>query len=85
MLLLSKNCQKTWYEPCVFHRVLLYINVTNNESNMRKQTLKTTYWVDWYTPGGFCYRSTHGVTMEQVREMKKIAKVLGETIKYEKE
>ena len=61
------------------------LNVTNNESNMRKQTLKTTYWVDWYTPGGFCYRSTHGVTMEQVREMKKIAKVLGETIKYEKE
>ena len=52
---------------------------------MRKQTLKTTYWVDWYTAGGFCYRSTHGVTMEQVREMKKIAKVLGETIKYEKE
>ena len=58
------------------------LNVTNNESNMKKQT---TYWVDCYTPGGFCYRSTHGVTMEQVREMKKIAKVLGETIKYEKE
>lgn len=49
---------------------------------MKKQT---TYWVDWYTPGGFCYRSIHSVTMEQVREMKKIAKVLGETIKYEKE
>lgn len=49
---------------------------------MKKQT---TYWVDWYTSSGFCYRSTHGVTMEQIKEMKKLAKALGETIKYEKE
>lgn len=46
--------------------------------------MKATYWVDWYR-NGFCYRSTHGVTIEQVREMKKLAKLLGETIKYERE
>lgn len=44
----------------------------------------TTYWVDWYRDG-WNYRSTHGVTWEQVKEMKKLAKTLGETIKYEKE
>ena len=43
-----------------------------------------TYWVDWYI-GNWCYRSTHGVTWEQVKEMKKTAKMLGETIKYTKE
>ena len=60
------------------------LNVTNNESNMRKQTLRTTYWVDWYRDG-WCYRSTHGATWEHVKEMKKLAKALGETIKYTKE
>lgn len=43
-----------------------------------------TYWVDWYC-NGFCYRSTHGVTWDEVKEMKKLAKLLGETIKYTKE
>ena len=43
-----------------------------------------TYWVDWYRDN-WCYRSTHGVTWEQVKEMKKTAKMLGETIKYTKE
>ena len=40
-----------------------------------------TYWVDWYRDD-WCYRSTHGVTWEKVKEMKKTAKMLGETIKY---
>ena len=46
--------------------------------------MKATYWVDWYR-NDWNYRSTHGVTWEQVKEMKKLAKALGETIKYEKE
>ena len=41
------------------------------------------YTVDWYTSGGFCYRTTTECTWENVREMKLIAKALGETIKYE--
>lgn len=45
---------------------------------------QNTYWVDWYRDG-WNYRSTHGATWEQVKEMKKLAKVLGETVKYEKE
>ena len=45
---------------------------------------ENTYWVDWYRDG-FCYRSSHGVSFEQVKEMKQLAKYLGETIKYYKE
>lgn len=56
--------------------------VLNVKLNSMKNT--NTYWVDWYR-NGWCYRSTHGVTWEQVKEMKKLAKYLGETIKYEKE
>lgn len=48
----------------------------------RKRNL---YWVDIYTRGGWCYRSVHSCTMEQVRELRKQAKLLGETIKYEKQ
>lgn len=44
---------------------------------------KNLYWVDWYR-NGFCYRSVHSVDWEQVKEMKQLAKVLGETIKYSK-
>ena len=45
---------------------------------------ENTYWVDWYR-NGFCYRSTHGCSWDDIKEMKKLAKLLGETIKYEKE
>jgi hypothetical protein len=41
------------------------------------------YWVDWYRDG-FCYRSTHSVTKEQVKEMRKLAKLYGDVLKVEK-
>lgn len=47
---------------------------------MRKQNL---YWVDVYS-NGFCYRSVSNCTWEDVKELRKVAKLLGETIKYEK-
>ena len=40
------------------------------------------YEVDWYR-NGFCYRTTTNVTWEGVKDMKKIAKLLGETISYD--
>ena len=46
---------------------------------------KNLYWVDIYTSGGWCYRSVHSCTMEQVKELRKQAKMAGETIKYEKQ
>ena len=46
--------------------------------------MKNFYTVDWYTDG-FCYRTTTGCDWETVKRFKKLAKVLGETIKYEKE
>ena len=47
---------------------------------MKKEQL---YWVDWYRDG-FCYRSTHSITKEQLKEIKKQAKYYGDTIKVEK-
>lgn len=41
------------------------------------------YWVHWYS-NGFCYRSTHSVTKEGVKEARKLAKILGEKIEVEK-
>ena len=40
------------------------------------------YWVDWYMDG-FCYRSTHSVPKNKIKELRKLAKHLGETIKIE--
>lgn len=44
---------------------------------------RNLYWVD-ILRNGFCYRSVHSCTWEQVKELRKNAKLLGETIKYEK-
>ena len=44
-----------------------------------------TYTVDWYTSGGFNYRTTCGCTWDTVKRFRKLAKTLGETIKYERE
>lgn len=44
---------------------------------------KKLYWVNWYTSGGYCYRSTSNVDWDGVRHFKKVAKMLGETITYE--
>lgn len=41
------------------------------------------YWVDWYKDG-FCYRSTSNCKWEDVLKCKKVAKMLGEKITYEK-
>lgn len=45
---------------------------------------KNTYSVNWYS-NGFCYRTTNGVDWDGVKRFKKLAKMLGETITYEKE
>lgn len=51
----------------------------------RIKVIKVKYYtVHWYT-NGFCYRSTRGCTMEDVKNCRNTAKLLGETIKYELE
>lgn len=40
------------------------------------------YDIHWYC-GTHCYRTTSNCTFEQVQESRKIAKVIGDTIKYE--
>ncbi len=51
----------------------------------RNRALKVKYYtVDWYS-NGFCYRTTRGCDMEAVKDCKRTAKLLGETIKYELE
>ena len=40
------------------------------------------YSVDWYH-GDHCYRTTMGCTWEDVKDCKRAAKLMGETIKYE--
>ena len=40
------------------------------------------YWVNWYR-NGYCYKSTSNVPYDGVKEYKKLAKSLGETIDYE--
>lgn len=44
-----------------------------------------TYQIDWYTSGGWCYRTTIGVPYREIKEYRKQAKILGETIKVTKE
>lgn len=41
------------------------------------------YWVDWIRDG-FCYRSTHSVTREQIKEMRKVARALGDKLEISK-
>ena len=50
---------------------------------MRRKVVKTKiYSVDWYH-NGFCYCTTKGCTWEDVKECRRKAKFMGETIKYE--
>ena len=50
---------------------------------MKKKTIKTKiYSVDWIR-NGFCYRTTTECTWEDVKECKRTAKLLGETIEYQ--
>lgn len=44
--------------------------------------MKKIYAVNWYS-NGFCYRTTTKCDWEDVKRFRKIAKCLGETIKYE--
>ena len=43
---------------------------------------KNIYTVDWYR-GDWCYRTTTDCDWEAVKECKRAAKLMGETIKYE--
>ena len=50
---------------------------------MKKKIVKTKiYSVDWIK-NGFCYRTTMECTWEDVKNYKRIAKLLGEKIKYQ--
>jgi hypothetical protein len=49
----------------------------------KKKVVKTKiYSVDWYH-GDHCYCTTMGCTWEDVKECRRRAKLMGETIKYE--
>ena len=49
----------------------------------RRKVVKTKiYNVDWYR-GDWCYRTTTGCKWEDVKDCKRAAKLMGETIKYE--
>lgn len=42
---------------------------------------KKIYDVDWYLRGtDYCYRSTYNVTWEQVKDIRRTAKMLGERV-----
>lgn len=51
---------------------------------MARYIQKTLYTIDWYK-NGFCYRTTCGCDREGVKNARATAKLLGETIKVEKE
>ena len=48
-----------------------------------KTNMETLYWVHWYS-NGFCYRSTHSVPKDKLKEFKQLAKILGEKLVIEK-
>lgn len=48
-----------------------------------RTNMETLYWVHWYRDG-FCYRSTHSVPKEKLKEFRATAKALGEKIVIEK-
>ena len=43
------------------------------------------YTVDCYTESGYCYRTITNCDWEAVKNLRNIARLLGETIKYERE
>ena len=49
----------------------------------RKKTYKKKlYQVDWFTQGGWNYRTTMECDWDAVRRFKKLARLFGETIEY---
>ena len=44
--------------------------------------METLYWVHWYR-NGFCYRSTHSVPRSELKDYRRMAKLLGETLMIE--
>jgi len=50
---------------------------------MNKAKKRKLYQVDWYTDDGYLYRTTMGCEWKDVKQCKKQARKLGETIKYE--
>ena len=46
-----------------------------------KKTVKI-YAVDWYY-NGYCYRTTTGCTWADVQDLRRQAKAIGETVKWE--
>ena len=63
---------------------MFYIRYELKITNM-KRTLKVKYYtVHWFC-NGFCYRTTRGCDIDDVKNCKRTAKLLGETIKYELE
>lgn len=50
---------------------------------MRKKVInKKLYDVDWILSNGHCYKTTRNCMWEDVVRYRKVAKMLGETIKY---
>lgn len=43
---------------------------------------KKTYTVHWYS-NGYCYRTTTGCDWDAVKYFRQVAKLTGDTIKYE--
>ncbi len=49
------------------------------------KSMKKTYLVRWFLDNGFEYKATSGCHWEDVLKCRKLARALGETIKYEVE
>ena len=46
---------------------------------------KNLFMVNCYTEGGHCYATHVGCDWDEVRHYQRVAKMLGETIQYEKD
>jgi len=55
-----------------------------NKSMGKPYSKKNLYWVYCINKSGFCYASHSNCEWEQVKELRKTAKLLGETIEHEK-
>lgn len=60
-----------------------YLEYFSYICTMKKLVRKyKVYTVDWYR-NGFCYRTTTDCDWEAVKDCRRAAKLMGETIKYE--
>lgn len=50
----------------------------------KKEKKPVTYTVDWLT-NGFCYRTTVGVPKDELKNYRATAKLIGDTLRIEKE